>query len=120
MFKLIGLAKRNTSNKLRNLTQLHQRPLRVDHNPRPVALHHGPRPIYHLLVALDLRHDLLLHGQRGEGDFQVRERLPTHPWKLCAFELTQDGTIEVIASKDMSIQLRQDTAIQRSDNENVS
>ena len=37
-------------------------------NMRTVVLDDGPRPVNDLLVAFDLRDDLLLHFQRRQGD----------------------------------------------------
>ena len=49
----------------------HHRPLRINHNLRPVVVNHRPRPVYHPLIPLNLRHNLPLHFQRRQGDFNV-------------------------------------------------
>ena len=47
----------------------HHRPVGVDGDVGAVVVEDGAGAVDDFLVALDLRHDLLLHLQRRQGDF---------------------------------------------------
>ena len=50
----------------------HHRPVGVDGDVGAVVVEDGAGAVDDFLVALDLRHDLLLHLQRRQGDLEVR------------------------------------------------
>ena len=51
--------------------QLHHRPVGVDGDVGAVVVEDGAGAVDDFLVALDLRHDLLLHVQRRQGDLEI-------------------------------------------------
>ena len=55
-----------------DFAQLHHRPVGVDGDVGAVVVEDGAGAVDDFLVALDLRHDLLLHLQRRQGDLDAR------------------------------------------------
>ena len=59
-----------------DFAQLHHRPVGVDGDVGAVVVEDGAGAVDDFLVALDLRHDLLLHLQRRQGDLDLLDDLP--------------------------------------------
>jgi len=84
-----------------------------------VVVEDGAGAVDDFLVALDLRHDLLLHLQRGEGDLEFGKRRPANAGKLCAFELSQHSVNEAFGSEDVCVERRVCRSVDALDDEDV-
>ena len=56
----------------------HHRPVGVDGDVGAVVVEDGASAVDDFLVALDLRHDLLLHLQRRQGNLEVLDVIAGH------------------------------------------
>ena len=61
----------NPSHFHRGLPSRHHRPVGMDGDVGAVVVEDGAGAVDDFLVALDLRHDLLLHLQRRQGNFDA-------------------------------------------------
>ena len=87
-----------------NFVQFMNRPVGMDGDVRPVVVDDGAGTVDDFLVARDLRHDLLLHLQRRQGDLEFGERWPADAWELRAFQMADNRIVEPASSEEVGVE----------------
>lgn len=81
-----------------DVPQRDQRPVRIDRHARTVVLHDRARPVDDALVSLDFGHDLALHIQRRQRDFEFVQNRRTEVVDVRANNSVAQKIIESLVS----------------------